>query len=408
MVGGITFNGAYSSKAYSKDLENLAKYAAGAIILPEAGGPFQGAGLMVGLTLVPEAYKAGKWFLKYNKPKAAWAEELAQRSTNVETNRALLKNGGWQKFDTYKTLAEKQEIMTKDFESKYTLAKADDIATRAAKGKFRIWDRVKGFVTGKDSKIYADKKVESLRKEATEILGKTVAEEGAAKTLGLGANIFKSVKGSGPMAILSGCMELFSNIIPAFQVGTGHGVKQIGKSAVKVGASVVGWSAGEAIGTVVGGALGTLVAGPVGTAICAKIGGFVFGCIGCWVADKLAGKIVGKNETELVKEQQAKSVAKQVQQNPELQAQLLALAQQKLKEEGADSKDAKAAFGSMQRITKNTSVQKPANGYPQGIPSQNNPEIQATPGQQQQFAVPASSNYYLQYLLALRNAGIPA
>lgn len=82
--------------------------------------------------------------------------------------------------------------------------------------------------------------------------------------------------------------------------------KQIGKSAVVVGATVAGsWLAAAGAGAAIGTA-----AGPIGTVV-----GFVAGAIGGLIGGWLGKKAVGKSEVEKYQEQQAKEQAKLAREN---------------------------------------------------------------------------------------------
>lgn len=133
---------------------------------------------------------------------------------------------------------------------------------------------------------------------------------GAAKT-GILGKIGKVCKksGAGIMAAIDGVMELFTNVIPAFQAGGAKsGVKQLGKSTVKVAASTGGFVAGSAAGKAIGAAIGSIFPG-AGTVIGGMIGGFVGGLIGSSLAKGATDKIVGKSEVEKLQEQQVEEQA---------------------------------------------------------------------------------------------------
>lgn len=112
--------------------------------------------------------------------------------------------------------------------------------------------------------------------------------------------------GAGFMAVIDGAMELFTEVVPAFSKGgIGEGSKQLGKSALKVGASTAGFVVGEAGGQVVGAAIGTAICPGIGTAI----GGFIGGLFGGMFASSVAGNVVKSVTGETFSETQAKKDA---------------------------------------------------------------------------------------------------
>ncbi|MBR1617990.1 hypothetical protein IJ670_07555 [bacterium] len=84
-------------------------------------------------------------------------------------------------------------------------------------------------------------------------------------------------------------MELKNNIIPAFQEeGFSGGIKQVGKSLVKLGASLVSFVAGGSIGTALGRLAGLAIPG-IGPAI----GGFIGNMLGMSILGTVKDKIIG-------------------------------------------------------------------------------------------------------------------
>lgn len=130
--------------------------------------------------------------------------------------------------------------------------------------------------------------------------------KGAFKTHG-----FKS------MAVITGLIETFTEIIPAFKLGTSTGIKQLGKSAATIAADSAGFCVGSAaagaVGVKVGAAIGTAICPVLGTAIGALIG-LAGGMAGAWAGRKLAKSIVGKSEKEIAEAKQ-KSTQPQTQEN---------------------------------------------------------------------------------------------
>ena len=127
------------------------------------------------------------------------------------------------------------------------------------------------------------------------------AATGAKGLLGKAGAAFKK-SGAGVMMVIDGAMELFTNVIPAFQAGGAKsGVKQLGKSTVKVAAGTGGFVAGSAAGKAIGAAIGSIFPG-AGTVIGGMIGGFVGGLVGSSLAKGAAEKITGKSEIEKLQE----------------------------------------------------------------------------------------------------------
>lgn len=131
------------------------------------------------------------------------------------------------------------------------------------------------------------------------------------------AKVGKVFKGSGAggFAVIGGGIELATEVIPTFkELGAKAGIKQIGKSAVKVAADVGGWAVGAKAGAAAGAAIGSIFPG-VGTAIGAAIGTFLGGFIGSWGAGKVAKAVTGPSEREKAQAKQDKEQTEAIQQN---------------------------------------------------------------------------------------------
>lgn len=437
MGNGISFNGVYPNIGqYSQDFENIAKYTLGTTIVNGEDSPFQGMGLMVGIAGGMEAFKAMGKAYKYEMPegylKGLTAEEaiLAKKmanpfalggwkkaasyknainniknylnkgvgkfKTDLEFQKNLFSNGGLTKASSYKTLwnnysadVVKEAIPTnltnlgEEAQGFYTKAK------RAAELVKENPLRARKLINIADKNLALAEKAasaEKLLKPATGFFGKIGRWLGLSKLncglKGLAAEsptlskVLKFGKGNGWFAAITGAIELFTQVIPSFtQLGAGSGMKQLGKSTAKVGASVGGWAAGMAIGGGIGTMIcpgpGTLIGGAIGT-ICGIIGG----CLGSWGATKLTEEIVGKDELTLAKEKEAKELAQQATQSPETAQKLLAAAGEKLQAEGNESEDAKVAFGSLTRLSQGLSTNN------QTQYAQNNPNFTGTDNKQ--------------------------
>ncbi len=107
------------------------------------------------------------------------------------------------------------------------------------------------------------------------------------------------------MAIFSSLFEL-PELYSAFSKGGfGEGVKQTGKSAVKVAADSAGWAIGSvgggAIGAKIGFAIGTAIPGVgnlLGVGLGAAVGTIIGGLSGSWIGRKTSKAIVGKSFSE--------------------------------------------------------------------------------------------------------------
>jgi len=152
-------------------------------------------------------------------------------------------------------------------------------------------------------------------KAGTKALGKIPVWSG--KTLGdtaLGKVCKKG--GAGTMAAITGVMEAFTQVIPAFtQGGFGEGVKQLGKSAVKVAASSVGFVGGQAIGAAIGTAICPIPI--VGTLV-----GFLAGSFVSSIAEGISKKIVGKSYSEKAADEQKQAMAQEIAKDPNSMQQL--------------------------------------------------------------------------------------
>ena len=233
--------------------------------------------------------------------------------------------------------------MLDDATSKYTEAikKGDMVAAEKYAAEMRTIAKkgveqgffARMFTKGKTSKIYTPEEIKAFTEaekaakaakaaEATAGAAKAAeasagaanaakASAGAAKAVGSFSlmNTAKDALKSGGfkgMAAIEGVIETFTEVIPAFQLGTDKGIKQVGKSAVTVAGSAAGWCAGAyvggAVGAKVGAAVGTAICPGVGTAVGAAIG-LVGGLIGSWLGHKAAKAVVGKSEVEKAQEQ---------------------------------------------------------------------------------------------------------
>ncbi len=150
--------------------------------------------------------------------------------------------------------------------------------------------------------------VEAMKKTGTQAAETAVKKAGKLSKFGN----FMKTSGAGVMLAISGIIEGCTEIIPTFkELGVQKGIKQLGKSAVKIAGDTVGFIAGQQAGVAVGTAIGTALFPGVGTAVGAVVG-FVGGLLGSWVAGKATKAIVGPSEREIAKEEQENQLAEQI------------------------------------------------------------------------------------------------
>lgn len=209
----------------------------------------------------------------------------------------------------------------------------------------------------KDVTKLADKasaKVKTAQEAINNLGNKTAAEAGtkAAGKLGKAGKLLKS-SGAGFMLVFSGITELFTEVVPTFkELGSEKGVKQLGKSAVKVVGDTAGFIAGDCAGTALGTAIGTAICPGIGTAVGA-VCGFVGGMLGSFVAGKVTNAITGKSEREKAKEEQLNQQSEAISNDSATMDELKEAAKLKLNEEaqyGELSEDAQIALESLNNI----------------------------------------------------------
>ena len=149
-------------------------------------------------------------------------------------------------------------------------------------------------------------KVAGALSKVKEVAGKPFAK--VAAKFPKAAKFFKG-SGAAGFAVIGGGIELATEVVPTFkQLGAKAGIKQVGKSAVKVAADVGGW----AVGAKAGAAIGSIFPG-IGTAIGAAVGTFIGGFVGSWGAGKIAKAVTGPSERELAQAKQDKEQTEQIQ-----------------------------------------------------------------------------------------------
>ena len=116
------------------------------------------------------------------------------------------------------------------------------------------------------------------------------------------------------MTALELAPEITGKVIPAFKnEGFIAGLKQTGKSILKVGSNFVSYAAGGAIGRVLGATIGTIICPGAGSAIGASVGDMLGSAIIGSTATDAVNKIIG--EDEIIKENKEVENTKEVSQN---------------------------------------------------------------------------------------------
>ena len=238
---------------------------------------------------------------------------------------------------------------------------SDKAAKKAAKAAEKA-------TTAKDAFLSATGK--NLSKEGAKATGKAAGK--VAGKVGNAGKIMKST-GAGFMLALSGIIEGATEVVPTFkELGKEKGMKQLGKSTVKVVGDTAGFVVGNQVGTALGAAAGSALAGTkLGAAIGSVVPGYgtaigaVVGCIcgflGSWVAGKITKKITGKSEREKAKEAQEKQQADAIANNSKSLEELKSAAALKIQQEyqttGKISKDSKEALKILENLEKTNPYQ---------------------------------------------------
>ena len=369
----------FGNKALSKDVENVVKYATGTEIIaaPEAG-PFEGMGLMLAISGGTSAFAGGSWLWNNkNDLKGGWAKyktETLAETAKLKAAGGITSKGGLKYIfnkQSAKTIMEgiptgdkfaKLDAATQSLYTKATnaaeFAKANPSnAKRAFMVANKRLAQANAMAHGQVAPTGFFGKVGGFLGKYTGISKLNGALKNLATKSPVTANILKYGKGNGIFLAITAGVEVFTQIIPSFaQLGFTKGIKQIGKSIAKTAASIGGWIVGSAAGSYGGAALGAAigtVGGPVGTVIGGVVGGlcgFLGGCVGAWAAGKAANKVVGKNELYIAKEEKAKELTDQVQNDPNAMNEVISTAAQRLEAEGKETDDAKIAFGSLSKL----------------------------------------------------------
>lgn len=310
----------------AQTMNNLARYATGTAInrQEEPSGIVSGTLFMGGVSGATWAWKNRKNF------KAGWqnlAKEAAARDKLIRSTNVVPKGKAFRKVRNLWAGAGKYVAQQ---EAAATSAKATAKATaKAGKGFFRKTKNALGIT------------------KVSKFLTSTAAKHPKF------ASLLKGVKGNAGFAIFSLGVGVLTDVIPAFQIGTKEGFKQLGKTAGKTAAEVGGWAAGTALGAKAGAAIGTCIGGPIGTAVGGLVGA-ACGFLGSWLASKAADKVIGPSEAEIAQKKNADELAAASKQDDEVKNEVVGQALQNLvanyTENGKLSDDDKIAKKSLEKM----------------------------------------------------------
>ncbi len=310
----------------AQTMNNLARYATGTAInrQEEPSGIVSGTLFMGGVSGATWAWQNRKSF------KAGWqnlAKEAAARDKLIRSTNVVPKGKAFRKVRNLWAGAGKYVAQQ---EAAATSAKATAKATaKAGKGFFRKTKNALGIT------------------KVSKFLTSTAAKHPKFATL------LKGVKGNAGFAIFSLGVGVLTDVIPAFQIGTKEGFKQLGKTAGKTAAEVGGWAAGTALGAKAGAAIGTCIGGPIGTAVGGLVGA-ACGFLGSWLASKAADKIVGPSEVEIAQKENSEKLGQAAKDDANVQNEVVGQALQNLvanyTENGELSDDDKIAKKSLEKV----------------------------------------------------------
>lgn len=310
----------------AQTMNNLARYATGTAInrQEEPSGIVSGTLFMGGVSGATWAWKNRKNF------KAGWqnlAKEAAARDKLIRSTNVVPKGKAFSKVRNIWAGASKYVAQK---EAAAESAKAAASATsQASKGFF-----------GKTKNALGITKV-------SKFLTSTAAKHPKF------APLIKGIKGNAAFAIFSLGVGVVLDVIPAFQIGTKEGFKQLGKTAGKTAAEVGGWAAGTALGAKAGAAIGTCIGGPIGTAVGGLVGA-ACGFLGSWLASKAADKVIGPSEVEIAQKENSEKLGQAAKDDANVQNEVVGQALQNLvanyTENGKLSDDDKIAKKSLEKV----------------------------------------------------------
>ena len=221
----------------------------------------------------------------------------ATRSAEFRTFNTALKKGGIDIFTRGAICVEKYE-------------KYKELAKKASKGKLTLGQKFLNLFKKEGNKLTEEavkSSADAAKNSANGFIGglaneaKTITETAAKSGFKSNVkNLFKKEaksKMTWVFTAIEAIPEIKDKIIPAFKnEGFGAGMKQVGKSTLKLGSSFLSFTLGGSLGRVIGSAIGTAICPGVGSTIGAAIGSmFGMGVTGK-VADKAVQKITGEKE----------------------------------------------------------------------------------------------------------------
>ena len=370
----------------AQTMNNLARYATGTAInrQEEPSGIVSGTLFMGGVSGATWAWKNRKNF------KAGWqnlAKEAAARDKLIRSTNVVPKGKAFSKVRNIWAGA-----------SKYVAQK--EAATESAKATAKATAKAgKGFF-GKTKNALGITKV-------SKFLTSTAAKHPKFATL------LKGVKGNAGFAIFSLGVGVITDVIPAFQIGTKEGFKQLGKTAGKTAAEVGGWAAGTALGAKAGAAIGTCIGGPIGTAVGGLVGA-ACGFLGSWLASKAADKVIGPSEVEIAQKENSEKLGQAAKDDANVQNEVVGQALQNLvanyTENGKLSDDDKVAKKSLEKMigeelnldelakqyVETEQAQQQAAAQDSTAPSQEQQAVQLEAQQQAEAQQPAQQTFLAQ------------
>lgn len=287
---------------------------------------------------------------------------------NITSNMLLMgglsgANWAWQNRKSFK--AGWQNIAKEAAERDKLIRSTNVVPKGKAFSKVRnIWAGASKYVAQKEAAAESAKAAASATSQASKgFFGKTKNALGITKVSKFltstaakhpkFAPLIKGIKGNAAFAIFSLGTGVILDVIPAFQIGTKEGFKQLGKTAGKTAAEVGGWAAGTALGAKAGAAIGTCIGGPIGTAVGGLVGA-ACGFLGSWLASKAADKVIGPSEVEIAQKENSEKLGQAAKDDANVQNEVVGQALQNLvanyTENGKLSDDDKIAKKSLEKV----------------------------------------------------------
>lgn len=437
-MSNVSFNanyGNYYLPTYVKDVENVAKYVYGTQVVPQKESVMEGAGGMLAFSGIIEGFNALSWFgnNKGNLPEAFKKGKDAVKA-GTKTFVDTFSKGGWHNASIYKNAwmnysANLVKESLPDFakkayspEAKKLFNEAAKLAEKAASTPAKATELMnkanktlaQAKVASAGAKnIYAGKgilghigngfrRIGSGISKVTGLSKLTTAVNKFATKSPIVAKVLKVGKGAGIDLIITGGIELATQVVPTFkELGVAKGLKQLFKSSTTTIASAGGWAAGAAIGGAIGSVLpvaGTLVGSIIGGTLSMLGGAVVSG-----LATKGAKALVGENELDKQKAKDAQQLAKS--NNTQAVQEVMITAAQRLKEEGVDSEENKIVAQSLNNLASTLPMETSEKQVQQNQPVQTVQTVQRPQVQQNvQAQPPKQDELTIQQQILLKNA----